>query len=138
MCRNLEWPLMLELQCYLYTKICPLCEQQESHFWCEVIKDFQKNRTWTAVWAYYSDFSVYVDMGSTWYTSDLHIVTVVICLSYCGTMACISAQKQLVSSVCSQEMTFCFTLVSVAIFLPARCFLRSPQRWKSLGVRSGP
>jgi len=40
------------------------------------------------------------------------------------------------TDVCSQEATACFTSPSPANRLPAKCFLRSPKRWRSLGARS--
>jgi len=44
---------------------------------------------------------------------------------------CILPQNTMIS-VCSKEVKACFTPVSFAINLPARCFLSDPKRWKSL------
>jgi len=36
------------------------------------------------------------------------------------------------SSVYIQDVTACFVAAPTANFLPAKCFLRDPKRWKSL------
>ena len=61
-------------------------------------------------------------MCSRWYTPQLHVVTMH--LSHHYIKAYIEAQKKSVSSVCWQEDTACFTLVSDSNRLPARRFLR--------------
>jgi hypothetical protein len=40
------------------------------------------------------------------------------------------------SSVCSQELAACFVSVSNANHLPVRCFIRSPEKWRSLSETS--
>jgi hypothetical protein len=76
----------------------------------------------------------------TWYlcsrrhTSDFHALTIdtseSVPLRYQGLY---TGAGYTVSSVCSQQVTACFTSASVANRLPTRCFLRGLQRYKSLG-----
>ena len=55
---------------------------------------------------------------------------------YLGTMVCILALK-LVSSVCSQEVTACFTLPSVARRLQARYSVRGTENWSHWALDRG-
>jgi len=53
-------------------------------------------------------------------------------LSHLDTKAATRHRKKPVSCACSQGMTPCFTLASVAYRLPATYFLRCSKIWKSL------
>jgi hypothetical protein len=57
-------------------------------------------------------------------------------LFYCGTNTCSPELNKSVSSVC-RKVAACFTSTSVAYHLPVKCFMRGPQRRKSLGARTG-
>jgi hypothetical protein len=54
-------------------------------------------------------------------------------LSHCGTKDCIVTWKKLVSGVCGQEVTDCFTSACDANFLQACCFFQGLKSLKSLG-----
>lgn len=71
---------------------------------------------------------------SRWYTPESTQLSLTFKhFSHHGTKAYIPVHNKSVSNLCSQEVTACFTCVSLANHLPSSCFLWGKNMWKSLG-----